>query len=97
MPTGVSGLCQQPQPQELLSQPQPQLVLVLLPQPQPSSRMMMRTMMIQELLLQVLQNIGISFLRAQTFRDRPARFEAVRRIRDILCGRESMRYKSEGA
>lgn len=58
-------LCrQQPQPQEfeLLSQPQP----VLQPQPQPpqpNSRMMMSRMTIQDVLLQELQNIMISFLR----------------------------------
>lgn len=60
-------LCrQQPQPQELepLSQPQP----VLQPQPQPlppqpNSRMMMSRMTSQDVLLQGLQNIMISFLR----------------------------------
>lgn len=49
------------------SLPQPQL----LPQPpQPSSRMMMRMMTIQELLLQVLQNIRISLSPHRAVRSR---------------------------
>lgn len=62
----------QPQP-ELQPQPQP------LP-PQPNNRMMMSRMTSQEVLLQELQNITISFLRAQYYRSRSERGrEAARR------------------